>query len=683
MAKQYLLEVGLEEIPARFLLNLSQQLKERVENFLSEERIAFEAVNAYSTPRRLAVIVDGLSDRQSDLNERVKGPSLKVAKDDQGEWSKAAQGFARGQKASTDDLIIDGEYVYLDKHIEGLATKEVLTKMVDVISQMTFPVAMHWSNVATPYIRPIHWIVSLLENEIVPFTFVGVDASNVTKGHRFLGNDATIFHPNEYVKQLKEQFVLVDFEERQAIIRKQIETIAEEHNWNVPINEDLLEEVTSIVEWPTAFYGEFEEEYLDVPESVLITAMRDHQRYFYALAKDTEKLLPVFISVRNGNADHIENVIKGNRKVLKARLEDALFFYREDLSHELSYYLDKLTTVKEHVKIGSFSEKQARVEQGIKLVAKQLVPAQLETSDVVIAERAAQLYKFDLLTQTVGEFDELQGQMGQIYAEYYGESAEVAKAIGTQYLPVTSGGTLPDTKAGALLALVDKLDTLANYFNIKLIPTGSNDPHALRRKALGIVEIILDQAWDFDLLDILDAIVLQEESSEWSDLKEKLGNFIQARVQQHLEIDSIDHDIIQAVSNVEHLNVYYIVKSAHELQQFKQAQSSEYRAMVEAITRVVNLGAKVSEVEAIDLTILETESEKALVEKIEGLTSGSPKEVIQQLLDLVEVINAYFENNMVNADDEAIKRNRQATMKLLTSFVTEMVDPRELISKFD
>ena len=288
-----------------------------------------------------------------------------------------------------------------------------------------------------------------------------------------------------------------------------------------------------------------------------------------------------------------------------------------------------------------------------------------------------------MLTQTVGEFDELQGQMGQIYAEYYGESAEVAKAIGTQYLPVTSGGTLPDTKAGALLALVDKLDTLANYFNIKLIPTGSNDPHALRRKALGIVEIILDQAWDFDLLDILDAILLQEESSEWSDLKEKLGNFIQARVQQHLEIDSIDHDIIQAVSNVEHLNVYYIVKSAHELQQFKQAQSSEYRAMVEAITRVVNLGAKVSKVEAIDLTILETESEKALVEKIEGLTSGSPKEVIQQLLDLVEVINAYFENNMVNADDEAIKRNRQATMKLLTIFVTEMVDPRELISKFD
>jgi len=200
MAKQYLLEVGLEEIPARFLLNLSQQLKERVENFLNEERIAFDAVNAYSTPRRLAVIVDGLSDRQSDLNERVKGPSLKVAKDDQGEWSKAAQGFARGQKANTTDLIIEGEYVYLDKHIEGLATKEVLTKMVDVVSQMTFPVAMHWSNVATPYIRPIHWIVSILENEIVPFTFVGVDASNVTKGHRFLGNDATISHPNEYVK---------------------------------------------------------------------------------------------------------------------------------------------------------------------------------------------------------------------------------------------------------------------------------------------------------------------------------------------------------------------------------------------------------------------------------------------------------------------------------------------------
>lgn len=683
MAKQYLLEIGLEEVPARFLLSLSEQLKERLATFLTEERISFSRINRYATPRRLAVIVEGIAEKQTDLNERVKGPSIKVAKDDTGVWTKAAQGFARGQKATTDDLIVDGDYVFIDKFVAGETVESVLANVDSVLKQMTFPVAMHWSNVATPFIRPIHWMVSLLDTQVIPFEFVNIKASNQTKGHRFLGQEITLKQASDYVSSLKQQAVLVDFDERRTLIKEQVEAIANENAWNVPIDDALLEEVTAIVEWPTAFYGKFEEEYLDVPESVLITAMRDHQRYFYAISKETGRLLPVFISVRNGNAEHIENVIKGNRKVLKARLEDALFFYREDLSHDLSYYLEKLSTVNEHVKIGSFSQKQARVEKGIERLGEILTSNTISSASIATAKRAAQIYKFDLLTQTVGEFDELQGQLGEIYATYFGETKEVAAAIGTQYLPVTSGGALPETTAGAMLALVDKLDTLANYFNIQLIPTGSNDPHALRRKALGIVEIILNQAWNFDLNALLNSVSVENQSEDWTNLKEKLVSFIKARVQQHLETDKIDHDIIQAVSKVPHLNVYYIVESAHQLQSLKDTQASDYRLMVEAMTRVVNLGSKVKEMNEVNQKLAETPSETNLLEKLHSLTATSPKEILAQFSSLVDIINEYFEHNMVNAEEEQLKLNRQATMKTLTKFITQMVDPRELISKFD
>lgn len=683
MAKQYLLEIGLEEVPARFLLSLSEQLKERLATFLTEERISFSHINSYATPRRLAVIVENIAEKQADLNERVKGPSIKVAKDDTGAWSKAAQGFTRGQKATLDDLVIEGDYVYIDKFVAGASVESVLTNVDSVLKNMTFPVAMHWSNVPTPFIRPIHWMVSLLDTQVIPFEFVGVKASNVTKGHRFLGHDVTINQPSDYLASLKEQFVLADFDERRTLIREQVEAIADANSWDVPIDDALLEEVTAIVEWPTAFYGEFEEEYLAVPESVLITAMKDHQRYFYAISKETGRLLPVFISVRNGNAEHIENVIKGNRKVLKARLEDALFFYQEDLSHDLTYYLEKLSTVNEHVKIGSFAQKQARVKKGIEILGEILESSNISSETIATSARAALIYKFDLLTQTVGEFDELQGQLGKIYATYFGESEAVAAAIGSQYLPVTSGGKLPDTTAGAMLALIDKLDTLANYFSIELIPTGSNDPYALRRKALGIVEIILDQAWNFDIIELLNKVSVENQSEDWIIFKDKLVNFIKGRVQQHLETDQIDHDIIQAVSKVSHLNVYYIVESAHQLQSLKNTQASDYRSMVEAMTRVVNLGSKVKEMTEVNLNLAETVSETNLLKQLQTLTATSPKEILAQFSSLVEKINDYFEHNMVNAEDEQLKKNRQATMKCLTQFIMQMVDPRELISKFD
>uniref|UniRef100_UPI0026E92A5C glycine--tRNA ligase subunit beta n=1 Tax=Abiotrophia defectiva TaxID=46125 RepID=UPI0026E92A5C len=529
---EFLLEIGMEEIPARFLLDLSQQLEKRVADFLAEERLAFESLSAYATPRRLAVLVHGLVERSQDVSTKAKGPSLKIAKDAEGNWTKAALGFIKGQGASQEDVIVESikgeDYIFVNKHLPGKAADQVLSGLNRVLEAMTFPVTMTWHDYETPFIRPVHWIVALLDQELVPLEFVGVKSDRISRGHRFLGHDVSLAKATDYVEALREQHVLVDFEERRANIRQQLADLASAQGWQVPVDEDLLEEVTAIVEWPTVFYGDFEDKYLSVPHCVLITAMRDHQRYFYALDAKGE-LLPVFISVRNGNDQHLANVVKGNQKVLRARLEDALFFYQEDLKHDLNFFVDKLANVNEHFKLGTLADKQVRVGALIRQLQSDL---NLDQASYEAALRASQIYKFDLMTQVVGEFDELQGQIGEIYARHYGEETLVAQAIGTQYLPTTSGGALPNQDAGALLALADKLDTLFQYFKVGLIPTGSNDPYALRRTAMGIVEILLDRGWELDLLPVFKQLVEAQEGDQ--ELLKQLADFVWARVAVHL-----------------------------------------------------------------------------------------------------------------------------------------------------
>lgn len=676
MLQKYLLEIGLEEIPARFLLSLSQQLGEKVENFLTEYRVSFSKVECFATPRRLAVIVYDLAQNQTDYSEIAKGPALKIAKDEDGNWSKAALGFLKGQGATPEDIFIKEikgiEYIHVNKFIKGLSTKEVLSKIPEVIQSLNFPVTMHWNCLTTSFIRPIHWLVSLLDNEIIPFEFVGIKADRHSRGHRFLGHDVLIESPNTYIEQMKSEYVMVDCFERQKTIQSQIEALAQEKNWQVPIDSALLEEVTSIVEWPTVFYGEFEEMYLEVPEQILVTAMKDHQRYFYAMDQDNH-LLPIFISVRNGNAEHIENVIKGNQKVLKARLEDALFFYKEDLKHDLSFYLDKLEQVNEHFKLGTLADKQRRVVATIETIYPLLGVGE---QDKTIAVQAAKVYKYDLMTQTVGEFDELQGEIGSVYAKYFGLDKQVATVIKEQYLPKTSGGVLPSTQASQLLTLADKLDTLIHYFNAGLIPTGSNDPYALRRQAAGIVEIILASSWQFDLAEILQSNTLVHENEELFTL---LVEFIKARVSVHLERETIDYDIIQSVSASNRLSIKQMIATAHLLQQLKQKTPETYRQMIESITRVVNLGIKVEAINPIDATLAQTKSEEQLIDYVISLGMDDIVDLLQQLS---LPIQTYFEENMVNDANESIKNNRYAIMKQLTDHVLHYFDPRVLISKF-
>ena len=679
---EFLLEIGMEEIPARFLLDLSQQLEKRVADFLAEERLAYESLSAYATPRRLAVLVHGLAERSQDVSTKAKGPSLKIAKDAEGNWTKAALGFIKGQGASQEDVIVESikgeDYIFVNKHLPGQAADQVLSGLNRVLEAMTFPVTMTWHDYEIPFIRPVHWIVALLDQELVPLEFVGVKSDRISRGHRFLGHDVTLAKATDYVEALREQHVLVDFEERRANIRQQLADLASAQGWQVPVDEDLLEEVTAIVEWPTVFYGDFEDKYLSVPHCVLITAMRDHQRYFYALDAKGE-LLPVFISVRNGNDQHLANVVKGNQKVLRARLEDALFFYQEDLKHDLNFFVDKLAHVNEHFKLGTLADKQARVGA---LISQLQGDLSLDHASYEAALRASQIYKFDLMTQVVGEFDELQGQIGEIYARHYGEEALVAQAIGTQYLPTTSGGALPNQDASALLALADKLDTLFQYFKVGLIPTGSNDPYALRRTAMGIVEILLDRGWDLDLLPVFKQLVEAHEGDQ--ELLKQLVDFVWARVAVHLRNQSVDMDQIQGIGAANHLEVGKANYVAHFLKTHKDKNPTAYKRFLEAITRVVNLGAKVQEEAQLNLDLAQTDSEAKLLEAAAKIDQYkiSVDALYMYLDNLVPVIEAYFDDNKVNADDETIRANRLATLKVLTEAVLELFDSRLLINKF-
>lgn len=679
MTHQYLLEVGLEEIPAAYLNDLRLQMENRMKSFLIDHQLNFESIESFATPRRLAVRVNGLADKQDDEETLFRGPALKIAKNEAGEWTKAALGFARGHDASVEDLFIDqvkGEdYLFVNKFTPGKPVKSVLAEVVSVISGMNFPISMRWNTIKTPYIRPIHWLVSLLDDEVVPFTFVGVTADRISQGHRFLGDSVSIEHASTYEAQLKDQFVVAYFHERQQMIKQQIHRLAEENNWDVPIDPDLLEEVTSIVEWPTTFYGDFETNYLTIPNPVLITAMRDHQRYFYALDPETGDLLPIFISVRNGNADHLDNVVRGNQKVLKARLEDALFFYQEDQKKSVEDFNLALEHVNEHAKLGTYAEKEKRVSALVDQLSE-ILDNQLDVDSVVAAQQASRIYKFDLMTAMVNEFPELQGTMGAIYAGQATDLSELTlSAIKDQYLPTTSGGELPHTQAAALLASADKLDTLVGYFEAGIIPSGSNDPYALRRQAFGLVETILDQDWHIDLLPLIDQLASSETTHQ-------LSHFIKARVNQYLMTHDVDYDIINAVLAINHLTIKDMVEVAKALQTNKNNQPESYRFMVESLTRVMNLADDKTD-DTLDDSLAQTDSERALFKKLLALpTDLSATDSLAYFAELSPLVADYFEHNMINADDPAIKAMRHQMIQFIANRVSTLFDPRELVSKF-
>ncbi|MGJ0021194.1 glycine--tRNA ligase subunit beta [Streptococcus dysgalactiae] len=663
MSKNLLIELGLEELPAYVVTPSEKQLGERLATFLTENRLSFEDIQTFSTPRRLAARVIGLADQQTDLTEDFKGPAKKIALDADGNFSKAAQGFVRGKGLTTDAIefreVKGEEYVYVTKHEAGKPAKEVLLGVAEVLTAMTFPVSMHWAKNSFEYIRPVHTLTVLLDDEALDLDFLDIHSGRVSRGHRFLGKETTITSTDSYEDDLRSQFVIADAKERQEMIVEQIKAIEAAQAVQVDIDADLLNEVLNLVEFPTAFMGSFDAKYLDVPEEVLVTSMKNHQRYF--VVRDQEgRLMPNFISVRNGNDQAIDNVIKGNEKVLVARLEDGEFFWREDQKLQISDLVAKLANVTFHEKIGSLTEHMDRTRVIAASLAKE---ANLSAEEEAAVDRAAQIYKFDLLTGMVGEFDELQGIMGEKYALLAGENPAVATAIREHYLPDAAEGALPETKVGAVLALADKLDTLLSFFSVGLIPSGSNDPYALRRATQGIVRILDHFGWRIPMDKLVDSLYdLSFDSLTYAN-KVDVMSFIRARVDKMMG-KAVPKDIREAVLESSTFVVPEMLAAAEAL--VNASHTENYKPAVESLSRAFNLAEKADASVRVDPSLFENDHEQALFAAIQSLSlEGSAENQVEQVFALSPVINDFFDNTMVMADDQAIKNNRLALLAAL------------------
>ncbi|MGO4887216.1 glycine--tRNA ligase subunit beta [Anaerobacillus sp. MEB173] len=680
--RDFLLEIGLEEMPARFVTDAMNQLTEKIADWLTNERVKFGELEAFSTPRRLAVLIHDVAEQQEDMEEEARGPAKKIAKDDEGNWSKAALGFARGQGVEPGDLFfkeVKGvEYVFAKKFTEGKETVNLLPKIEEIIKGMSFPKNMRWNAYDLRFVRPIQWLVIMFGNDVVPVEITNVRSGQQSIGHRFLGSEIDIEAPGSYVEALKEQYVIVDPNERKQLIRQQLMTIESEQGWTIPVDEALLEEVNNLVEYPTALFGGFDESYLSLPKEVLITSMREHQRYFPVTNKDGE-LLPYFVTVRNGNDSHLENIAKGNEKVLRARLADAQFFHKEDQKMKIEDALAKLENIVYHESLGSIGDKVRRIRDHAKAIAEVLQFSQSEKGQV---DRAAELSKFDLVTQMVYEFPELQGLMGEEYAIIAGEEAAVAKAINEHYMPRFSGDRSPESNIGAAVSIADKLDTLVTCFGIGLIPTGSQDPYALRRQAAGIIQIILDKGWTVEFDNLLEIAIDNVEKRQLlkKDKGEVLANlleFFKLRIKNTLQERNVRYDAIDAVlsSNIKRIDV--AVKKAEFL--MEQLNEAEFKDTVEALSRVTNIAKKADEKEiVIEEQLFQADEEVKLfaaykeVELIvtEALAEGDVVRAFAALSSLRDEINRYFDKIMVMSEDEKIKKNRLSQMKQLSDVIT-------------
>ncbi|TWT11262.1 glycine--tRNA ligase subunit beta [Streptococcus sp. sy004] len=679
MVKNLLVEIGLEELPAYVVTPSMEQLENRMATFLTDNRLTFDKIELFSTPRRLAVRVVGLADEQSDLTEDFKGPAKKIALDASGHFTKAAEGFVRGKGLTTDDIrfeTIKGEdYVYVTKTEKGQPVEQVLAELPKVLESLSFPVSMAWASNSFKYIRPVHTLTVLLDDKALDLDFFDIKSGRVSRGHRFLGHDVEIATSDRYEATLSSVFVIASPLERQQMIFDQIKALEEKHDIQVDIDEDLLNEVLNLVEYPTAFMGQFDEKYLDVPEEVLVTSMKNHQRYFVVRDKKGQ-LLPAFISVRNGNAEHLENVIKGNQKVLLARLEDAEFFWREDQKLSIADLVEKLDKVTFHEKIGSLAEHMKRTGLIADKLATELGLSETDKSKL---ERAAAIYKFDLMTGMVGEFDELQGLMGEKYALLAGEDKAVAQAIREHYLPTSSDGELPASQLGAILAVADKLDTLLSFFSVGLIPSGSNDPYALRRATQGLVKILDQEEWKLDLAEFVNNLYQKTFSPQTYANKDDVMSFIKARLDRLMADEGITKDIREAVLASSSLIVSNLFATAKAL--LAKSEQTDYKVAVESLARVFNLAEK-AEGQTVESALFENEAEKALYQAIQDLQlTDDVAANLDQLFGLSPVITKFFDQTMVMVDDEAVKNNRLSLLASLARYACQMAAFNQLNTK--
>lgn len=678
MAKDLLFEIGAEEIPAGFMPNILGQLKQLAETKLNDAHLPFESIATYGTPRRLALIVKGLADTSAEISERHKGPSASIAYDADGNATKAAIGFARGKGLDVADLVVEDGYIYAETKTAGVPAKDIVTDMLlQLITGLNFPKSMHWGNLDAKFVRPVRWLVALLDEEVISVEFATVKSGNVTRGHRFLGADEiTIKNAASYVDILKENFVMVDQDARRELISKQLHDIAASKNASIVWDDDLLEEINYLVEWPTALCGGFEESYLALPDAAIITPMKDHQRYFPLVDQDG-KLLPMFLTVRNGSDHSIEVVQAGNERVLRARLDDAKFFFNEDRKKPLIDRQDGLTKIVFQEGLGNLADKTERLLKLGRVFGEE---CGLHEDTVVVLERATELAKTDLTTGMVTEFTELQGVMGKEYALLDGESPEVAEAIFEQYLPRFAGDVLPQTEAGKVLSIIDKVDNIVATFSRGLIPTGSQDPYALRRQTIGILNILLGSEWNISLRPIFKASMelLNVPAEKQDELLDQVEEFFTLRLKNIFLDREVPHHVIDLLLSNNELSVADVEGLVNALLANRIDEDVE---LVQAYTRMYNL-VKDVEYTGVNSDLLKEDAEKALFEaasKASEVSSaaweaGDYDAVVAVPATLVPAINKFFEDVMVMDKDEAIKANRLQLVRLAYSVMAIIGD---------
>ena len=675
--KDLLLEIGTEEVPAHAMIGILNELRENAAAKLKDLRLDFSDIRTLGTPRRLTLMVSGLAERQTDISVESKGPSLKIACDEEGNFTKAALGFARGKKIAPEQLIKRDGYIYAVVEEKGADTASLLPDFLnDLVTTLSFPNSMRWADYSFRFIRPLRWLVALYGDTEIKFTVAGVTSSRTSRGHRFLSDgDFVINNAAEYEQRCEKNFVIVDQNKRRDIIRRQIEKIAADNHGQADITEDLLEEVLFLVEYPTALCGSFDEKYLRLPTAAVITPMRDHQRYFPVWSKD-HKLMPLFITVRNGGSDFIDTVRHGNERVLKARLEDAEFFFNEDRKKSLAEHRNRLKTLVYQEGLGTVYDKSERLKKLAALIAYAVRANDEEKSDAI---RAAELAKADLVTNMVTEFTELQGVMGREYALADGEKQAVATAIYEHYMPRSASDSQPQTTAGRIVSIADKIDALTGMFSLGKIPTGSQDPFALRRQALGMVRTLVEARWSLDLDRLfsaaLDLYGIEAEKRE--KIRVAVADFLRLRLKNVLNDAAIRYDAADAVLTAVN-NPYRVYQRALAVNDIVEKDCAK---VVQAFVRVGNIAQKAESAE-FDEGILKTDAEQKLLttfktahqQAVEHMDNAEYRAAIDDLSALVEPIDEFFAAVMVMDEDLNIRRSRLGLLKSIDDTLRNIAD---------
>ncbi len=686
MNKKLLFEIGTEEIPARFISKTKTDMKDYLEKTLKELHIKHKSIDLKCTPRRFVIIIDELAETQETVEEELKGPSRKMAFDENNNPSKALIGFLKGKNVSADDVYFKtvgkDEYAHIRLKKEGKEVKDLLKDIFEgMIKSTTFPKSMRWGGKNIRFVRPIRYFVCLMDDEVIDFEIEGIKTGNITKGHRFLGSSEMVINTiDEYETKLKENFVILDDEQRKSLILKQCNAVATSLGGTLMMDEDLLEEVNYIVEYPTAFYGEFDESYLSLPKEVIITPMKEHQRYFPVLDADGN-LLNKFITVRNGDDYFIDNVKRGNEKVLDARLSDALFFYNEDTKRPIESYVERLDTIVFQQKLGTVLDKTKRIQKLSEKIARAL------GLNLPNLNRAAYLVKADLTTSMVFEFTELQGIMGRYYANLSNEPSEVSQAIYEHYLPRFAGDELPTTNEGIILAISDRLDSVAGFFAIGIQPTGSQDPYALRRQALGILNIMMDKELNIKLFDLLD---LALENFDFKDMdknkvKSDLMLFFELRLKNLFTDMGIRYDVVDSIIGIENSNPFDLLIRAKDLDAW--VKNNNVTEALQTFSRISNI-SKDTAAGKVDKTLFVNDSELKLSTAYDSvknevedmLKNRQYVKALELLISIKDSVDTFFDSVMVMDENLDIRGNRLTMLSNIRTTMESVADLSKIVN---